>query len=330
MSLWKSIKKGFKKFTKFIKKIAPYLLIAAAVYFGGAYMMSLSAGASQAASVAGSFTKSAGVWKSFLGGLSTGTASSSAAAYAEASFQAASLGLPISSQAAAGTAAVNGLGANMQVGAAIKRGVAVGKEYQTVFNANPDMAKNDLLQQAMGNVPVDGAAAPLADVSVLPETVPSASQVDAYRAGEGAVTQDLKGASTQAVTSDVAETTADPAGISVDQSAVTPSTGATVELPNPGDADYLDKMIIYEQQQARLDRANQHAQTMEMYANNHRMNMYGLLFKGLGYGMNAYSQYQEGKEIEKEKERRRTWKPAGTEVNVVDTTKLKYPDGIMS
>jgi len=71
MSLFKSIKKMFKKFKKVVKKIAPYLLIAAAVYFGGSYMMSLAGGATaaQAGSVAGSFTKSAGVWQSFLGGL---------------------------------------------------------------------------------------------------------------------------------------------------------------------------------------------------------------------------------------------------------------------
>ena len=66
--IFKSIKKVFKKVGKVIKKIAPYLIIAAGVYFGGSYLMSTYGGAGSAAagSAATSFTKSAGVWKSFL------------------------------------------------------------------------------------------------------------------------------------------------------------------------------------------------------------------------------------------------------------------------
>ena len=85
--IFKSVKKAFKKVGKVVKKIAPMLIVAAAVYFGGSYLMSMAGGASaaQSASVATSFTKSAGVWKSFIGGLANGTAASSAAAYAESS-----------------------------------------------------------------------------------------------------------------------------------------------------------------------------------------------------------------------------------------------------
>jgi len=75
--IFKSIKKMFKKVGKVIKKIAPYLIIAAGVYFGGSYLMSTYGGATAGAagSAATSFTKSAGVWKSFLGGLTNGSAS---------------------------------------------------------------------------------------------------------------------------------------------------------------------------------------------------------------------------------------------------------------
>ena len=107
--IFKSVKKVFKKIGKVIKKIAPVLIIAAAVYFGGAYLMASSgagtaaAGASvtyNAGGVGAAFTKSAGVWKSFLGGLSNGTASSSAVAFAEGSYKASQAGMALSGQVA--------------------------------------------------------------------------------------------------------------------------------------------------------------------------------------------------------------------------------------
>ena len=102
--IFKSVKKTLKKVGKFIKKIAPVLIIAAGVYFGGAYLMSSGAASAGAAgSVGTSFTKAAGVWKSFIGGMSNGTASQSAAAFAEASYQASqgAGALPVSGQVAA-------------------------------------------------------------------------------------------------------------------------------------------------------------------------------------------------------------------------------------
>lgn len=129
-----AIKKFFKKVTKFVKKIAPVLIVAAAVYFGGAYLMASAgtAGASAGASVtyaAGgvgeAFTKSAGVWKSFLGGLSSGTASQSAVAFAEGSFKASQAGMTLSGQVAAGTSAVNMLSTGVSTGEAVKQGFAL-------------------------------------------------------------------------------------------------------------------------------------------------------------------------------------------------------------
>ena len=129
--IFKSIKKVFKKVGKVIKKIAPYLIIAAGVYFGGSYLMSTYGGATSAAagSAATSFTKSAGVWKSFLGGLSNGSAAQSAAAFAEGSYQA-SLGLnalPLSGQVLAGTSSVNALNGTLSTQQAVTAGVDLTK-----------------------------------------------------------------------------------------------------------------------------------------------------------------------------------------------------------
>jgi len=142
--LFKSVGKAFKKIGKVIKKIAPVLIVAAAVYFGGSYLMASSgagtaaAGASVtygAGGVGAAFTKSAGVWKSFLGGLSSGTASKSAVAFAEGSFKASQAGMALSGQVAAGTAAVNNLSTMGTVGEAVSAGVNMA---QSAFSSGAD------------------------------------------------------------------------------------------------------------------------------------------------------------------------------------------------
>ena len=136
--IFKSIKKAFKKVGKLVKKIAPVLIIAAAVYFGGAYLMSVGGGATAGAagSAATSFTKSAGVWKSFLGGLANGNAGSSAAAYAEASYAAVGSNLSLAAQVTAGTNAVQSLGVTHNVASAVDVGLASGKAFDSVIAAN--------------------------------------------------------------------------------------------------------------------------------------------------------------------------------------------------
>lgn len=135
--IFKSVKKAFKKVGKVIKKIAPVLIVAAAVYFGGSYLMASAGGASAqaAASVGTSFTKSAGVWKSFIGGLSSGTASKSAVAFAEGSFKASQAGMALSGQVAAGTAAVNNLSTMGTIGEAVNAGVNMA---QSAFSSGAD------------------------------------------------------------------------------------------------------------------------------------------------------------------------------------------------
>ena len=144
--IFKSIKKIFKKVGKVIKKIAPYLILAAGVYFGGSYLMSTYGGATAGAagSAATSFTKSAGVWKSFLSGLSNGTAAQSAAAFAEASYQT-SIGsgaLSLSGQVAAGTSAVNSLNGVLSTQQAVSAGVSFAKGAWSQAGGDPQSAWN--------------------------------------------------------------------------------------------------------------------------------------------------------------------------------------------
>ena len=143
--IFKSVKKTIKKVGKVIKKIAPYLLIAAAVYFGGAYLMSSGApSAGAAGSVGTSFTKAGGVWKAFLSGMGNGTASQSAAAYAEASWQASQgvNALPLSGQVAAGTSAVNALSNMGSTAEAVSAGVDLARNAWTQSGGNVNMMQN--------------------------------------------------------------------------------------------------------------------------------------------------------------------------------------------
>jgi len=158
--IFKSVKKAFKKVGKVIKKIAPVLVVAAAVYFGGSYLMASAGGASAevAASVGTSFTKSAGMWKSFLGGLSSGTASKSAVAFAEGSFKASKAGMALSGQVAAGTAAVNNLSTMGTVGEAVSAGVNMA---QSAFSSGADPQSSwGILWNGLNDV-----TAPAADVA---------------------------------------------------------------------------------------------------------------------------------------------------------------------
>ncbi len=169
--IFKSVKKVFKKIGKVVKKILPVLIVAAAVYFGGSYLMTMMGGGSAAAagSAATSFTKSAGVWKSFMSGLGSGNASKNAVAFAEASYTA-SVGqnaLPLSGQIAAGTTAVNAIGA----GSTLKTAVGFGVEEATnLWQSGGDLptAWQTLLGNA-GALPSNTAQiAPVSQTSLSP------------------------------------------------------------------------------------------------------------------------------------------------------------------
>ena len=138
--IFKSVKKVFKKIGKVVKKIAPYLLIAAGIYFGGAYLMSSMGGAGAAASstvgmgqafqgasvmerVAGAFKVSGGVWKSFLGGMGTTAGGlKSAAAFANGTYNAMVGGAKLSAGLLQGTQAVVAVSQGMPLAQAVTAG----------------------------------------------------------------------------------------------------------------------------------------------------------------------------------------------------------------
>ena len=326
----------FKKFTKVVKKIAPYLLIAAAVYFGGSYMMSIAGGASPQAAggVAKSFTKSAGVWKSFLGGLGSGSASKSAAAYAQASYNSAELGLTVSAQAAAGTTAVQALSGGLTVQESVLAGVQGGEYYTNLLSSNSGISATDALNNTLTKVN-----------SFVPDTSPEAmfrdnmtDQIVDSTAKDGLITKTADTVQSQGqitTPADAAETvtktqiTTPVKSASTTASGVDLSRGATVNMPMPGADATWQEWQTYYSIRSEINDENRHKQMMKIYDNQHRTNMIGLWMKGAGFGLNAWSEYQKGKDEEKERDRVRNWKPTGKEVDIVDPTKLQYPGGII-
>ena len=154
--IFKSVKKVFRKIGKFVKKYWKPIVIAAAVYFGGAYLMSAAGGAGAAAQtavgagpayagasvgtrIAGAATHSGHIWRNAISSmLSGGSATASAASYANAIVGAKDLAL--SSQVVAGTSAVKtlnfmkstmGIGnfTSQHIADASKLGVEAGKAF---------------------------------------------------------------------------------------------------------------------------------------------------------------------------------------------------------
>lgn len=320
--IFKSIKKGFKKVGKIVKKIAPVLIIAAAVYFGGAYLMSMGAASSAApASVAGSFTKSAGVWKSFLGGLANGTASSSAAAYAEASYMATAAEMPLSAQVVAGTNAVQSLGVVHNVETAVSVGFSSAETYQTAILGNA--SKEVALSQAQEIVTQYSA-------SVGQTTQPAFTVSTATNAAQTAT-----GGST--VPADVHVKTGEQIGINKTSSTFTPpsgtiapstdySAGSNSLLEPKTFADQMAK-LTYESNLA--EGAARQEQIMAMLDKNHQRNMYGLYMQGAGMLMSAYGASQPS-EQEKENKRRMDWQlPEDSRQVVMTPVGAPKPDSLL-
>lgn len=173
--IFKSVKKVFKKVGKVVKKIAPYLLLAAGVYFGGAYLMSSMGGAGAAASstlgmgkafqgaglmerVAGAFKVSGGVWKSFLGGMGTTAGGlKSAAAFANGTYNAMTSGAALSAGILQGTEAVVALSQGQTVAQAVTAGQSIAQEATT--NAASGMNTVDAATKAVSSA-TDGMGYP--------------------------------------------------------------------------------------------------------------------------------------------------------------------------
>tara|TARA_R100000808_G_scaffold4205_2_gene13988 strand:+ start:277 stop:1293 length:1017 start_codon:yes stop_codon:yes gene_type:complete len=335
--IFKSVKKGLKKLGKVVKKIAPVLIVAAAVYFGGSYLMTMAGGANaaQSASVAGSFTKSAGVWKSFFSGLGNGTAAQSAASYAEASYLTMVDGGSLSAQVAAGTSAVEALGATGTVAQAVPAGVNAGNVYtQALSNgATPDIAQ----QSAIGSVAnsLGGATTPISASGTTTAAVDGAGMFSTGNpnAGWGVPATGTGAMEQAAVTS--APVPASPVDVASTQVAeVARPTAATVlgvESLDPSDPDYWKKRSILADERSAVAEQMRHEQIMKVYENQAKTSMWGLGIQGAGLLANAYGQYAQGRAVEKERERILNWKPTGREVDVIDPfNKLHYPEGIIS
>ena len=330
--IFKSVKKAFKKVGKVVKKIAPMLIVAAAVYFGGSYLMSMAGGASaaQSASVATSFTKSAGVWKSFIGGLANGTAASSAAAYAESSYLAMNEGLSLAAQVQAGSSAVQTLGTVNDVQTAVDVGVKAGTAFdeavksgvshtqaqqiagQTVqeFTATLAPAGDSVAQTTVGTVSgSQGSVGGLIDPgtgSSYPNTGPPSFRA---KAPEGSVRD--------AVTADIKIPSTVPAPA---KSAIT-----SIDDLDPTDEHFANKLAALQYRTDQAEGLSKHEQIMAMLDKQHERNMMGLYLQGGGVLLQAYGASQKTAE-EKELERRRNWKPTGTEPDIVDPTKFQYPE----
>jgi hypothetical protein len=323
--IFKSVKKTLKKIGKVVKKIAPYLILAAGVYFGGSYLMSMAGGANaaQSASVATSFTKSAGVWKSFMGGLANGTASSSAAAFAEGSYVAMQGGLPLSAQVAAGTSAVQSLGVTNNVAMAVANGQQAGKLYNQSMQSG--MSSTEAMQQALAGSPVTDATSSNVSGGAtqqidLTTNAPGGGLIAPSASADGSA--HLMEGRTDAVTA------ADQAGGTVGGSNV-PDTTARFGKPGGLAETMAQQSMDLRTQQMALSQT-QHAETMKMYELSHQQNMMGMYMRGAGVLLNAYGQYSQTKADEKEKQRKLNWKPSGEEVDVVTPSLLQNPKGLIS
>jgi len=322
--IFKSVKKTLKKVGKFVKKIAPYLILAAGVYFGGAYLMSMAGGANaaQSASVAQSFTKSGGVWKSFLGGLANGTASSSAAVYAEASYVSMQSGLPLSAQVVSGTSAVQALGTTQSIAAARDLGVEAGGIFNqaTAAGADPGTAMQQALAGSSSMPLADGSAGNVVGGDMqqmqLTANAPGGGLIAPPASADGSAHL-MEGRSN-------AVTAADQAGGTVGGSNV-PDTAARFSSSD----DYRQQIATLTEK-SNIDANLRHAETMKMYELSHQKNMMGLYMQGAGVLLNAYGQYSGTKADEKEKKRKLNWKPSGKEVDVVTPSLLQNPKGIIS
>ena len=294
--------------------------------------MSLGAqsGSAAAMSTATSISKSAGVWKSFLGGLGSGTASSNAAAFAEASYQAMGT-LPVSGQVAAGTAAVNALGAGMKVGEAVTFGLNAAKTawssgttqsaWQSLiggFGATPEAVSNTVSQSAF---PASGNLAK----SVTGEVAPSSMGTETLAtptAASSAATQGIdysQGWGANSLMSLPGHTSAVSAPATDFTSASAQGQGYLGSLQNQSTG--LFNVMLENIKQGTEEAAKRHTERMAAMKMGWAIQGGGLIMSGLGA-------YASARDKEKELERTRNWKPTGTER--YSDGRLMYPDGLIT
>lgn len=320
--IFKSVKKTLKKVGKVIKKIAPVLIVAAAVYFGGAYLMSMGAGSAAAGSAATSFTKSAGVWKSFFSGLGNGTAAQSAAAYAEASYISMVDGAALSTQVAAGTNAVQALSVTQSTQQAVAMGVNAGDTYaaQIANGATSDVASQIAAQTVTGGstAVVDAGS----QVSI------GSGATDAGLIDSGSTAAGSQGSIMQNASAPI--TSAPSVAANVPTAEVTSAAVDIPQAPAVGDPNYYQKMSIRNDALSQLNNQRNHEALMKVYEGQAQKSMWGLGLQATGMFAQMYGAHAQGKAVEKERKRILDWKPTGGEVLPSNPDELMYPDGIIS
>jgi len=336
--IFKSVKKAFKKVGKVIKKIAPVLIVAAAVYFGGAYLMASSGAGTAAAGasvtygaegVGAAFTKSAGVWKSFLGGLSSGTASKSAVAFAEASFKASQANMALSGQVAAGTAAVNNLSTMGTVGEAVKAGVSMA---QSAFSSGADPQSswgilwnglNDPTAPALEAAEAASAASPAGNLLSPKQT----TQLESGLFDQSTYMADASATPPGAMSTDSTSSMSDGYGIGTSPtdrtglagSAIEPATQApTVEAPQglltpppeaPSTMTYMTEMIARNQELTLEGIRAQNDLLKEQIAARASADKMKLGLTAGGMILNVLGQSQQASAAEEERNRSRNFIP---------------------
>jgi len=333
--IFKSVKKVLKKVGKIVKKIAPYLILAAGVYFGGSYLMSVAGGATAGAagSAATSFTKSAGVWKSFMGGLANGNAASSAATYAEASYGVMKAGGSLAQQTAAATKAVN-LYPTMGVQNAVKS-VTTNDAWKAFV---PNQADPSVFQTYMNAETSGGpvAASPPSGSSIGQHGINELTGEMVKPTGEyglsfqqrqlhanefdtgGMITQkpQAAGGSSTDVT-----LTADAAPQAATPTAPGSSTDVVAGAGSKSGMTTMERLIDQQTKQAASAQVqSQHNFELQMAAtqNAHTQGMYGLLLQGGGALLQAWGASETAKDEKEWREKGLKWKAPKDPIDVVN------------
>jgi hypothetical protein len=320
--IFKSVKKTLKKVGKVIKKIAPVLIVAAAVYFGGAYLMSMGAGSAAAGSAATSVTKSAGVWKSFFSGLGNGTAAQSAAAYAEASYISMVDGAALSGQVVAGTNAVQALSVTQSTQQAVAMGVNAEKTFAAQISSG---ATSDVAAQTAADTVTGGSTAV---VDAGSQMSISSGATDAGLIDSGTTAAGSQGSLVQNASAPI--TSAPSVAANVPTAPVTSAAVTVPEMPAVGDPNYYHKMTIRNNAISELNNQRNHEALMKVYEGQAQKSMWGLGLQATGMFAQMYGAHAQGKAVEKERKRILDWKPTGGEVLPSNPDELMYPDGIIS
>tara|TARA_R110002020_G_scaffold156133_10_gene337905 strand:- start:3286 stop:4353 length:1068 start_codon:yes stop_codon:yes gene_type:complete len=341
--IFKSVKKVLKKVGKLVKKVAPYLILAAGVYFGGSYLMSVAGGASAGAagSAAQSFTKSAGVWKSFLGGLANGNAAGSAAAYAESSYKVMQAGGTLAQQTAAATKAVS-LYPTMGIGEAVKS-VSANDAWKSFIPKQGDSSGFQTYMNAEMGGPVATPSVPSGS-SIGQHGINEQTQKMVHPTGEYGLSfqqrqlhaNEFDTGGGGMITSPAAPPRVNEQAPSVVASSgvVTPEApqaspplaAGTQDTPSvaargaePMDINQrLHKSWIDQQAAAERGAMLRHKESMKLTELAHQRGMYGLLLQGGGALLQAWGAHQTASDEKEWREKGLKWKAPKDPIDVVN------------